>query len=47
LSRLLFDNTAVAVAKRAYCSVRIVRGNDVSRTGTVENASELQESKAA
>jgi nucleotide-binding universal stress UspA family protein len=47
LSRLLFGNTAAAVAKRAHCSVRIVRRNDVSQSGTVENASGLQESKAA
>ena len=38
LSRLLFGSTSAAVAKRAHCSVRIIRGNDVSRTSTVERA---------
>lgn len=44
LSRLLYGSTSAAVAKRAHCSVRVVRG---SRTGTIESAKGLQESKAA
>ena len=47
LSRLLFGSTSAAVAKRAHCSVRVIRGQDVSRTGTVESVNGLQESKAA
>jgi nucleotide-binding universal stress UspA family protein len=31
LSRLLFGSTSAAVAKRAHCSVRVIRGNEVSR----------------
>lgn len=41
LSRLLLGSTSAAVAKRAHCSVRVIRGN------SVESASGLQESKAA
>ena len=44
LSRLRFGSTSAAVAKRAHCSVRVIRG---SRTGTVESANALRESKAA
>lgn len=45
LSRLLFGSTSAAVARRAHCSVRIIRGKeDVSRTG---NSHGLQESKKA
>ena len=53
LSRLLFGSTSAAVAKRAHCSVRVIRGKDVSRTGsslylkTVETANGLQESREA
>jgi nucleotide-binding universal stress UspA family protein len=47
LSRLLFGSTSAAVAKRAHCSVRVVRGEDVSRTGIVESANRGQELKAA
>ena len=59
LSRLLFGSTSAAVANRAHCSVRIIRGRDVSRTGnsvqglsslsvkTVESANGLQESRKA
>ena len=32
LSRLLFGSTSAAVAKRAHCSVRVIRGKDVSMT---------------
>ena len=41
LSRLLFGSTSAAVAKRAHCSVRVIRGTDVSRVNG------LQGSKAA
>jgi nucleotide-binding universal stress UspA family protein len=47
LSRLLFGSTSVSVAKRAHCSVRVIRPNDVSRISTVQSAKVLQESKAA
>jgi nucleotide-binding universal stress UspA family protein len=59
LSRLLFGSTSAAVAKRAHCSVRVMRGKDVSRTGhslqgdsflfleTAESASGLQASRKA
>ncbi|HKY27951.1 MAG TPA: universal stress protein [Pyrinomonadaceae bacterium] len=59
LSRLLFGSTSAAVANRAHCSVRVIRGRDVSRTGnsvqglsslsvkTVESANGLQESRKA
>jgi len=40
LSRLLFGSTSAAVANRAHCSVRVIRG-------AVESAKGLQESKAA
>jgi nucleotide-binding universal stress UspA family protein len=40
LSRLLFGSTSAAVANRAHCSVRVVRGQEVSQTG-------LQESRKA
>ena len=33
LSRLLFGSTSAAVAKRAHCSVRVVRGQEVSGAG--------------
>jgi nucleotide-binding universal stress UspA family protein len=44
LSRLLFGSTSSAVATRAHCSVRVVRG---SMTGAIESANGVQESKAA
>ena len=47
LSRFLFGSTSAAVVNRAHCSVRVVRGNDISRTSTVESANEYQSSKAA
>jgi len=59
LSRWLFGSTSAAVAKRAHCSVRVIRGKDVSLTrnslqerfnfspGTAESANELQSRKAA
>ena len=59
LSRWLFGSTSAAVAKRAHCSVRIIRGKDVSLTsdslqerfnlsqGTAESANELQASRKA
>ncbi len=46
LSRLLFSSTSAAVAKRAHCSVRVVRKND-AQAGSLESANLLQESKAA
>jgi nucleotide-binding universal stress UspA family protein len=46
LSRLLFGSTSAAVAKRAHCSVRVVRKND-AQAGSLESANLLQESKAA
>src|SRR6185437_3179076 len=59
LSRLLFGSTSAAVAKRAHCSVRVIRERDVSLTSNsfqgssnffveaVESANELQSRKAA
>ena len=59
LSRLLFGSTSAAVAKRAHCSVRVIRGKHVSLTsnslqerfnfspGTAESANELQASRTA
>lgn len=59
LSRLLFGSTSAAVAKRAHCSVRVVRGKYVSLTdhslqgdsylslATAESASGLQGSRKA
>jgi nucleotide-binding universal stress UspA family protein len=47
LRRLFFGSTSAAVANRAHCSVRVIRGNDVSRSGTVESANGLQESRKA
>jgi nucleotide-binding universal stress UspA family protein len=47
LSRLLFGSTSAAVAKRAHCSVRVIRGKEVSRAGTVESANGLQVSRKA
>lgn len=44
LSRLLFGSTSAAVAKRAHCSVRIVRGKDAAQNRT---ANVYQSSKAA
>ena len=45
LSRLLFGSVSAAVGKRAHCSVRVVRGKDVSRSGTLESTN--REAKAA
>ena len=42
LRRLLFGSTSAAVAKGAHCSVRVIRGNDVSRSATFENANRLK-----
>ena len=42
LRRLLFGSTSAAVANRAHCSVRVIRGNDVSRSATFENANRLK-----
>ncbi len=59
LSRLLFGSTSAAVAKRAHCSVRVIRGKDVSLTdhsvqgnsyfplATAESASGLQAPRKA
>ncbi len=59
LSRLLFGSTSAAVANRAQCSVRIIRGKDVSHGGdslqgrsslslnTDESAKGLQEPRKA
>ena len=44
LSRLLFGSTSAAVASRAHCSVRVIRGKEVS---TVESANRLQVSRKA
>ena len=44
LSRLLFGSTSAAVANRAHCSVRVVRGREVPRTG-FKKANVLQESR--
>jgi hypothetical protein len=43
-SRLLFGSTSAAVAKRAHCSVRVVREKDAAQTST---AKAYQSSKAA
>lgn len=59
LSRWLFGSTSAAVAKRAHCSVRVIREKDVSLTGdssqerfnlspgAAESANELQASRKA
>ena len=47
LSRLLFGSTSAAVAKRAHCSVRVIRGTGVSHAGTAESANRLQVSRKA
>jgi nucleotide-binding universal stress UspA family protein len=47
LSRLLFGSTSAAVANRAHCSVRIIRGKDVSLSGSEESTNELQASRKA
>jgi nucleotide-binding universal stress UspA family protein len=59
LSRWLFGSTSAAVAKRAHCSVRVIREKDVSLARkslqerfsfspvAVESANELQARKAA
>jgi nucleotide-binding universal stress UspA family protein len=44
LSRLLFGSTSAAVAKRAHCSVRVIRAKDVSLTG---NSQRLQAMRKA
>ena len=44
LSRLLFGSTSAAVAKRAHCSVRVIRAQDVSQSNNEERG---QEWKAA
>jgi nucleotide-binding universal stress UspA family protein len=38
LSRLLFGSTSAAVAKRAHCSVRVIRGEGVAGAHPVERA---------
>ena len=48
LKRLLFGGTSAAVASRAHCSVRVIRGNAVSQTGnSVQRSKRLQESRRA
>jgi nucleotide-binding universal stress UspA family protein len=59
LSRWLFGSTSAAVAKRAHCSVRVIREKDVSLAGnslqerfsfspgTAESGNELQASRKA
>lgn len=59
LSRWLFGSTSAAVAKRAHCSVRVMRGKDVSLTSdslqggsnvapkSVESVNELQAPRKA
>jgi len=48
LSRLLFGSTSAAVANRAHCSVRVIRGGDATETGKSLGRSErLQESRKA
>jgi nucleotide-binding universal stress UspA family protein len=51
LSRFLFGSTSAAVASRAHCSVRVIRGERVSSTGAVlekqSTANTLQERKKA
>jgi nucleotide-binding universal stress UspA family protein len=41
LSRLLFGSTSAAVANRAHCSVRVVRGEEISRPGLMRRNLEL------
>ena len=48
LSRLLFGSTSAAVANRAHCSVRVVRGSDVPQVHeSLQRTKGLQESKKA
>ena len=48
LSRLLFGSTSAAVANRAHCSVRVVRGSDVRQVHeSLQRTKGLQESKKA
>ncbi|HEX3186650.1 MAG TPA: universal stress protein [Pyrinomonadaceae bacterium] len=48
LSRLLFGSTSAAVANRAHCSVRVVRGSDVPQLHeSLQRTKGLQESKKA
>jgi len=48
LSRLLFGSTSAAVANRAHCSVRVVRGSDVPQVHeSPQRTKGLQESKKA
>lgn len=47
LSRLLFGSTSAAVAKRADCSVRVIRGKHVSHAGDVLEAQSSADSLPA
>ena len=48
LNRLVFGSTSAAVANRAHCSVRVIRGNDVTQSGSsVQRSKRLQEWRSA
>ena len=47
LSRWLFGSTSAAVAKRADCSVRVIRGKDVAPSSSVASANGWPATKAA
>ncbi|HEU4434629.1 MAG TPA: universal stress protein [Pyrinomonadaceae bacterium] len=48
ISRLLIGSTSAAVANRAHCSVRVIRGDDVTETGkSLRRSKRLRESTKA
>lgn len=47
LNRLLFGSTSAAVANRAHCSVRVIRGDMPQSGNSVQRSKRLQESRIA